>query len=183
MCLLVVLTALNLVFWVGLLFNLPGTWLIVLVTAALKWWQPGYVRLSWTMLGVTSGLAVLGEALEFVIEGGGGPPRGGSTGAAALASLGSLIGGVIGTALPVPNCGHCHRSLSWGLRRLAARGAVGGASTVSELSGGLGSGHGSVLGNGIQARPRRHHCGRSGAGRVLLMGMDKGLYDRMSPAL
>jgi hypothetical protein len=35
----VVLTVLNLGFWVGILFNLSGTWLMVLVTAALKWWQ------------------------------------------------------------------------------------------------------------------------------------------------
>jgi hypothetical protein len=32
----VVLTVLNLAFWVGILFNLPGTWLMVLVTAWLK---------------------------------------------------------------------------------------------------------------------------------------------------
>jgi hypothetical protein len=37
----VVLTLLNLVFWVGILFNLPGTWLMVLVTAVLTWWPPG----------------------------------------------------------------------------------------------------------------------------------------------
>jgi hypothetical protein len=34
----VLLTGLHLGFWVGILFNLPGTWLMVLVTAALKWW-------------------------------------------------------------------------------------------------------------------------------------------------
>jgi hypothetical protein len=34
----VVLTVLNLVFWVGILFNLPGTWLMVLVAALLEWW-------------------------------------------------------------------------------------------------------------------------------------------------
>jgi hypothetical protein len=39
----VVLTVLNLGFWVSILFNLPGTWLMVLVTAVLKWWQPGWV--------------------------------------------------------------------------------------------------------------------------------------------
>jgi hypothetical protein len=38
----VVLTVLNLMFWVGILFNLPGTWLMVLVTAVLKWWLPAY---------------------------------------------------------------------------------------------------------------------------------------------
>jgi hypothetical protein len=32
----VVLTGLNLGFWVGMLFHLPGTWLLVLVTALLE---------------------------------------------------------------------------------------------------------------------------------------------------
>jgi uncharacterized protein YqgC (DUF456 family) len=101
----VVLTLLNLVFWVGILFNLPGTWLMVLVTALLKWWQPDYVQVSWTTLGVAAGLAVLGEVLEFVLGAAGSRRAGGSTRAAALAILGSLVGGIVGTALPVPIVG------------------------------------------------------------------------------
>jgi uncharacterized protein YqgC (DUF456 family) len=99
------LTVLNLAFWVGILFNLPGTWLMVLVTALLKWWQPGYVRVSWTVVGVAAGLAVLGEVLEFVLGAAGSRRAGGSTRAAALAIVGSLIGGIVGTALPVPLVG------------------------------------------------------------------------------
>jgi uncharacterized protein YqgC (DUF456 family) len=101
----VVLTLLNLVFWVGILFNLPGTWLMVLGTALLKWWQLGYVQVSWTVLGVAVGLAVLAEVLEFVLGAAGSRRAGGSTRAAALAILGSLIGGIMGTALPVPIVG------------------------------------------------------------------------------
>jgi uncharacterized protein YqgC (DUF456 family) len=99
------LTVLNLAFWVGILFNLPGTWLMVLVTALLKWWQPAYVQVSWTVIGVTAGLAVLGEVLEFVLGAAGSRRAGGSTRAAALAIVGSLIGGLIGTAFPVPMVG------------------------------------------------------------------------------
>jgi hypothetical protein len=33
----VLLTVLTLGFWVGMLLNLPGTWLMVLVTALLRW--------------------------------------------------------------------------------------------------------------------------------------------------
>jgi hypothetical protein len=55
----VVLTVLNLGFWVGMLFNQPGTWLMVLVTAMLKWWQPEYVLVSWPVLGVAAGLTVV----------------------------------------------------------------------------------------------------------------------------
>jgi uncharacterized protein len=99
------LTVLNLAFWVGMLFNLPGTWLMVLVTAVLKWWQPGYVRVSWTVLGVAAGLAVLGDVLEFVLGAAGSRRAGGSTRAGALAIVGSLVGGIVGTALPVPIVG------------------------------------------------------------------------------
>jgi uncharacterized protein len=101
----VVLTVLNLVFWVGILFNLPGTWLMVLVTALLKWWQPGYVLVSWTVLGMAAGLAALGEVLEFVLGAAGSRRAGGSTRAAGLAIVGSLIGGILGMALPVPIVG------------------------------------------------------------------------------
>jgi uncharacterized protein len=101
----VALTILNLVFWVGILFNLPGTWLMVLATTLLKWWMPGYVQVSWTVVGVAAGLAVLGEVLEFVLGAAGSRRVGGSTRAAALAIVGSLIGGIMGTALPVPIVG------------------------------------------------------------------------------
>jgi uncharacterized protein YqgC (DUF456 family) len=101
----VVLTMLNLGFWVGILFNLPGTWLMVLVTAVLKWWQPDYVLVSWTMLGVAAGLAVLGEVLEFALGAAGSRHAGGARRAAALAIIGSLVGGILGTALPVPLVG------------------------------------------------------------------------------
>jgi uncharacterized protein len=101
----VVLTVLNLVFWVGILFNLPGTWLMVMVTAVLKWWQPNYVQVSWTVLGMAAGLAVLGEVLEFVLGAAGSRHAGGSKRAAALAIVGSLVGPILGTALPVPIVG------------------------------------------------------------------------------
>jgi uncharacterized protein len=101
----VVLTLLNLVFWVGILFNLPGTWLMILVPALLEWWQPGQFMYSWTVLFVAAGLAVLGEVLEFVLGAAGSRHAGGSKRAAALAILGSLVGGIVGTALPVPIVG------------------------------------------------------------------------------
>jgi uncharacterized protein YqgC (DUF456 family) len=101
----VLLTILNLVFWVGILFNLPGTWLMVLVTALLKWWQPGYVQVGWTTLGAAAGLAALGEVLEFVLGAAGSRRAGGSKRAAGLAMVGALIGGILGTALPVPIVG------------------------------------------------------------------------------
>ena len=73
-----------------------------MVTAVLKWWQPEYVQVSWTALSVAGGLAVLGEVLEFALGAAGSRRAGGSSRAAALAIVGSLVGGVTGTALPVP---------------------------------------------------------------------------------
>jgi uncharacterized protein len=101
----VVLTVISLACWVGILVNLPGTWLMVLVTALLKWWQLAYVQVSWTVLLVAAGLVVLGEVLEFVLGAAGSRRAGGSTRAAALAIVGSLVGGIVGTALPVPLVG------------------------------------------------------------------------------
>jgi uncharacterized protein YqgC (DUF456 family) len=99
------LTVLNLVFWVGILFNLPGMWLMILVPALLEWWQPGHFMFSWTVLFVAAGLAVLGEVIEFVLGAAGARQAGGSMKAAALAIVGSLVGGIVGTALPVPLVG------------------------------------------------------------------------------
>ncbi len=100
-----VLTLVNLACWVSILFGLPGTWLMLLVTALLKWWQPAHVLVSWTVLGVAVGLAVLGEVLEFVLGAAGARHAGGSTRAAGLALVGGFVGGILGTALPVPVVG------------------------------------------------------------------------------
>jgi uncharacterized protein YqgC (DUF456 family) len=101
----VVLTGIYLACWVGMLFNLPGTWLMVLATALLKWWQPAYIQVSWTVLLVAAGVALLGEVLEFVLGAARSRQAGGSKRAAALAIVGSLVGGILGTALPVPLVG------------------------------------------------------------------------------
>jgi uncharacterized protein YqgC (DUF456 family) len=101
----VALTVLNLGLWVGILFNLPGTWLMVLVTAVLTWWQPEYVLVSWTVLGVAAALAVLGEGLEFALGVAGSRRVGGSTRGAALGIVDGLIGRIMGIVLPVPLLG------------------------------------------------------------------------------
>jgi uncharacterized protein YqgC (DUF456 family) len=172
----VVLTVLNLVFWVGILFNLPGTWLMVLVTALLKWWLPAYVRVSWTMLGVAAGLAVLGEVLEFVLGAAGSRQAGGSTRAAALAIVGSLVGGIIGTAIPVPVVGTLIGACLGAFAGSLIGDLWAGRPLVPQRRGGLGSGRGPVLGDHDQTRRRRRHGGYPGAGGVLLMGLDRVLY-------
>ena len=101
----VVLTLINLLCWVGIVFNLPGTWLMILFSALLEWWLPGQFLFGWTVLWVAVGLAVLGEVIEFVLGAAGSRHAGGSTRGAALAIIGSIVGGIMGTALPVPLVG------------------------------------------------------------------------------
>jgi uncharacterized protein len=101
----ILLTLLNMAFWVGIIFNLPGTWLMVLVSVLVEWWQPGTFMYSWTVLCIAGGLAVLGEVIEFVLGAAGSHRAGGSPRGAALAIIGSIIGGILGTALPVPIVG------------------------------------------------------------------------------
>jgi uncharacterized protein YqgC (DUF456 family) len=95
----------NLVFWFGILFNLPGTWLMVLLATVLELWQPGEFMFSWTVLYVAVGLAMLGEALEFVLGAAGARQAGGSKRAAALAIAGGVVGAILGTPLPIPIAG------------------------------------------------------------------------------
>jgi len=101
----VVLTLVSLLCWVGILFGLPGTWLMVLFPVLLKWWQPDQFMVSWTVLGVAVGLAALGEVCEFVLGAAGSRRTGGATRGAVLALVGSIVGGIMGIALPVPLVG------------------------------------------------------------------------------
>ena len=101
----IVLTLINLLCWIGILFGLPGTWLMILFPVLLKWWQPDQFMVSWTVLEVAVGLAVLGEVLEFVLGAAGSRRTGGSTRGAVLALVGSIVGGIMGIALPVPLVG------------------------------------------------------------------------------
>lgn len=101
----VVLAFVNLLFWFGILFNLPGAWLMILLAATLEWWQPGEFMFGWTVLLVAVGFAVLGEVLEFILGAAGAREAGGSKRAAALAIAGGFIGAIAGTALPIPILG------------------------------------------------------------------------------
>ena len=101
----VVLTLVNLLCWVGILFGLPGTWLMVLFPVLLKWWQPDQFMVSWSVLGVAVGLAAFGEGLDLVLGAAGSRRTGGTTRGAVLALAGSIAGGLMGVALPVPLVG------------------------------------------------------------------------------
>ena len=88
------LTILNLVFWAGILFNLPGTWLMVLSAVLLEWWTPDQVVFGQLALYGSLALALLGELLEFTLGASGARKSGGSKRAAALAIVGGIVGAV-----------------------------------------------------------------------------------------
>ena len=75
---------------------------MILCPVLLKWWQPDQFMMSWTVLVVAVGLAVLGEVIEFVLGAAGSRCTGGSARGAVLALVGSIVGGLMGIALPVP---------------------------------------------------------------------------------
>jgi hypothetical protein len=99
------LTLLNLAFWAGILFGIPGIWLMVLVAALVEWAQPGEYMFSQTTLYVSAGLALLAELLEFLLGAAGARQAGGSKRGAGLAIVGGIVGAVLGTALPIPVLG------------------------------------------------------------------------------
>jgi uncharacterized protein YqgC (DUF456 family) len=93
------LTVLNLIFWVAVLFNLPGTWLMVLLAALVEWWQPDEFLYSWPVLYLAAGLALLGEILEFLLGATGARRAGGSKRGAVLAIIGGILGTLIGACI------------------------------------------------------------------------------------
>ncbi|MBI5441607.1 MAG: DUF456 domain-containing protein [Deltaproteobacteria bacterium] len=99
------LTVLNALFWLGILFGLPGTWLMVLVAVGVRVSQPELELFSAGVLWAAAGLAMLGEVVEFVLGAAWTRRVGGSRRAAGLSILGGLIGAVLGTAIPVPLLG------------------------------------------------------------------------------
>lgn len=100
-----ILTLLNLAFWFGILFGLPGAWLMILGALALEWWTPGEMIFGWPVLTAAVGLATLGEILEFTLGAAGTRQAGGSKRAAMLAIVGGIVGAILGTAIPVPVLG------------------------------------------------------------------------------
>jgi uncharacterized protein YqgC (DUF456 family) len=86
------------------LLGLPGTWVMVLVAALLAWLPDHQLRIHlpvWNAMAVLA-LATLGEVIEFATGALGVGKLGGSRRSAALAVLGSLMGGFFGILIGVP---------------------------------------------------------------------------------
>jgi hypothetical protein len=112
--------------WLLNLFAMPGNW-IVLGGAALFAWllpeEPGR-GVTWTAVFVLIGLAVLGEAIEFLAGAAGAAKQGASRRAIALSMVGAIVGSITGLAIgaPVPIIGSFVMALLGG-----AGGAFAGA--------------------------------------------------------
>jgi uncharacterized protein len=100
-----ILTAFNLLFWVAILFGLPGAWLMILAAAAMDWWLGDETMFGWPVLLTVVALATLGEFLEFILSATGSRSAGGTRRAAALAIAGGIVGAIVGTAFPPPLLG------------------------------------------------------------------------------
>lgn len=82
-------------------FQLPGTWAMLAVTAGAAWWQWGQNLISPWVLVVAAGLAVAGEAVEFLGAAAGVKKAGGGK-AGMFGGLGGAIVGAIGATFLIP---------------------------------------------------------------------------------
>ncbi len=92
------------IFWFLNLLGLPGNWLIVAAAVLYAWLVPEDTRaaLGWPVVGVVSGLAVLGELVELAASAAGVKKVGGSRRGAILALFGSVVGAITGMIVGVP---------------------------------------------------------------------------------
>ncbi len=107
---LVVLWLVNAVGVVMVALQLPGTWLMLLATGLVAWWQwdglPEQRLIGWWVLASLLALAVLGEIVEAVAGALGARKAGGTKRGALLAIVGGIAGAIAGTFLiPIPIIG------------------------------------------------------------------------------
>ena len=88
----------NLLAWFLTVLQLPGNWLIVILTAVAAWLMPEETRfaVSWLTVGIVFGLAVIGEVLELATGAVAAKKQGASRRAIWLALLGGFVGALFG---------------------------------------------------------------------------------------
>jgi uncharacterized protein YqgC (DUF456 family) len=122
----ILLLLVALILWALNFLSLPGNWLVLLAAGIYAYFIPSEMRtdVSWWALSALLVLAVLGELIEFAAGAVGTAKAGGSRRGAALAVVGSLMGGIFGlfVALPIPLVGPILGALLFG-----GLGALGGA--------------------------------------------------------
>jgi uncharacterized protein YqgC (DUF456 family) len=92
--------------WLTTLFTLPGNWFIVGFAALFAWLLPAEAGrgITWKIVAVLLGLAILGEVIEFGASAAGAAKRGASKRGVALSMVGAIVGSVLGlmAGLPIP---------------------------------------------------------------------------------
>ena len=79
----------------GLLFGLPGTW-VILAAAGVYAWLTGFHTVAWGTLGGLFVLAAVAEVLEFTFAARGAAGTTPRRGVTVAALVGSLVGGLLG---------------------------------------------------------------------------------------
>jgi uncharacterized protein YqgC (DUF456 family) len=131
----------------GVLFTLPGNWLMVIMTALFAWWRWEDGIFGITVLVTVALLGLIGEVIEF-IAGAGSARRAGAGWGGALAAIGGMIAGaLLGTLMiPVPIAGTLLGACigaglaTWGVERL------GGKAHDKSVKSGVGAGVGVFVG-------------------------------------
>jgi uncharacterized protein YqgC (DUF456 family) len=124
----VVLTLVNIAGLASNFLTLPGNWIIVAASALFAWLvpHPSGSGLNWWVVGVVSGLALLGEVVEFAAGAAGAAKSGGSKRGIFISMLGTMVGSIVGamlgTVIPIPIVGNLIGAVLGG-----ALGAFGGA--------------------------------------------------------
>lgn len=88
----------SLLAWCLTVLQLPGNWLIVLLTALAAWLMPEETRFSvgWLTVGIVFGLAVIGEVLELATGAVAAKKQGASRRAVCLSLVGGIAGAIFG---------------------------------------------------------------------------------------
>lgn len=81
------------------IFQLPGTWLILAVAMLTAWWRWDLGTIGAGTLILLALLVALGEVVEFFAGAAGSRRAGGSKRGAVLAVVGGLVGAVLGSLL------------------------------------------------------------------------------------
>ena len=79
----------------SLVLGLPGTF-VILAAAVVYAWATGFSAVTWATIGWLTGLAVLGEGIEFLASSAGAASARPSRRVFAGALLGSFVGGLVG---------------------------------------------------------------------------------------
>ena len=88
--------------------QLPGTWLMIVATAAFAWWRwdDEHFTYGWWTLASLLVLALIGELIEFAASAVGSIAVGGAKRGAAISSVTALVGAIAGAFLiPIPIVG------------------------------------------------------------------------------